>query len=237
MRVKIFICIFMPLVLFAQSRFIETDQSKLNRLFRDGPPELQSPLILRNSLLFFYYGEAKEVFLAGDFNQWALSIPMRQEKSNLWVASWTNRLPNGSYTYRFRVDGFWLPDPTNPNSVFDSGREELSVFELSKDFISDEKYPLWLSNNVYRFQYFNTNVKAVSIAGSFNNWNPFSHQMQYMGAGVFQKDITLDSKKIYLYSFVADGIWILDDGNKQQYRNSLGRPVNGFYADGSESKP
>lgn len=240
MRIRIarIFALLLPLVaLSAQSRFLESDQRKMNRLLRDGSPDLQSPLVLENALVFFYYGQAREVLLAGEFNSWALNLPMKQEKSNLWVAAWTNRLPAGEYKYRFRVDGFWIPDPTNPLSTFDASREELSLFTLDAPFIADKKYPLWLSNDVYRFRYINTNTRAAAVAGSFNSWNPFSHQMAYLGAGLFEIDITLDPKKIHLYSIVADGIWILDEGNRQQYRSPQGRPVNGFYADREASRP
>ncbi|MGL5721150.1 MAG: glycogen-binding domain-containing protein [Brevinema sp.] len=221
---------------YAQSRMIEPEQVSIQRLLQDDSTNFRSPMILENSIVFFYQGQAREAFFAGEFNRWQ-PIPMKQEKSNLWVGVWTNRLSAGSYNYRFRVDGFWIADPSNPNFQFDARRQRLSIIQLDDMFVANKNYPLWISNNIYRFRYVNTNVRAAFIAGSFNNWNPYSLAMTYKGAGLFEADILLERKKIHLYSIVADGEWVLDDGNKQQYRSPQNRPVNGFFADQELSKP
>ncbi|MGL5255099.1 MAG: hypothetical protein ACRC9L_08940 [Brevinema sp.] len=237
---NIFYAFFLSIIgtsfLYSQSRSIEPEQVSIQRLLQDNFADLQSPMILDNSIIFFYRGQAKEVFFAGEFNRWQ-PIPMKQEKSNLWVGVWTNRLSPNTYHYRFHVDGFWISDPLNPNHKFDTRRQRLSLLQIDDIFIANRKYPLWISNNIYRFQYVNTNIRTAFIAGSFNNWNPYSLAMTYKGAGLFEVDIPLESKKIHLYSIVADGEWLLDDGNKQQYRSPQNRPVNGFFADQEASKP
>jgi 1,4-alpha-glucan branching enzyme len=55
--------------------------------------------------------EAKEVFLAGDFNQWnPRANPMKKDKKGIWKA--TLSLEPGRYEYRFVVDGSWENDPS-----------------------------------------------------------------------------------------------------------------------------
>jgi 1,4-alpha-glucan branching enzyme len=57
--------------------------------------------------------EAVEVCLAGDFNAWkAAALPMKHTGNGAWQK--TLLLPPGEYAYKFRVDGTWLTDPTNP---------------------------------------------------------------------------------------------------------------------------
>lgn len=235
----LFLSIASALLLTGQSNFFESDERRLNRLLSEtgSATDLHSPLVLENTVLFFYIGAAKDVFLAGDFNNWKLNLKLKEHRNNLWVFSWTNRTQAGSYKYRFVVDGFWIPDPTNPNFVYDAGREKLSLLTLTNEFIPDKKYPLWISNDVYRFQHVATNAKVVSLAGDFNNWNPYSHQMKYQGGGLFSIDIILDPKKLYLYSFVEDGMWVFDANNKKQYRNQQNRAVSAFFADRLNSKP
>ena len=223
-------------VLHSQSGSVEPEQVSIQRLLQADTFNLRSPMILENSIVFFYQGQAREVLFAGDFNRWQ-PLPMKQEKSNLWVGVWTNRLSLATYRYRFRVDGFWISDPSNPDYEFDTRRERLSLMHLDDMFIANRRYPLWISNDIYRFRYVNTNVRTAFIAGSFNNWNPYSLAMTYKGAGLFEADVILERKKIHLYSIVADGEWMLDDGNKQQYRSPQNRPVNGFFADQELSKP
>lgn len=57
--------------------------------------------------------QAKEVYLAGDFNDW------RQDDSSLMRAkngTWFKKinLRSGRYHYRFIIDGVWMEDPKNP---------------------------------------------------------------------------------------------------------------------------
>lgn len=57
--------------------------------------------------------QAKEVYLAGEFNNWKLDENSRMEKTN---GCWTKRLnlDNGKYRYRFVIDGSWVEDTRNP---------------------------------------------------------------------------------------------------------------------------
>ncbi|MBS3918614.1 MAG: isoamylase early set domain-containing protein [Deltaproteobacteria bacterium] len=53
--------------------------------------------------------EAKEVFLAGEFNHWDVrSIPMKRRKDGNWKVNAS--LPPGRYEYKFSVDNHWLED-------------------------------------------------------------------------------------------------------------------------------
>jgi hypothetical protein len=56
--------------------------------------------------------EAKEVFLAGDFNEWKMDDSGRMEvKDGLWIKK--AKLKPGHYRYRFVTDGKWIEDPYN----------------------------------------------------------------------------------------------------------------------------
>jgi 1,4-alpha-glucan branching enzyme len=57
----------------------------------------------------FYAPHAKEVFLAGEFNNWnAHSLPMKQNKPGMWQLKIT--LSPGRYEYKMCVDGYWVHD-------------------------------------------------------------------------------------------------------------------------------
>lgn len=59
----------------------------------------------------FYAPEAKEVSLAGDFNQWnPKANPMKKDKKGIWKT--TISLEPGIYEYRFFADGSWENDPS-----------------------------------------------------------------------------------------------------------------------------
>jgi 1,4-alpha-glucan branching enzyme len=55
---------------------------------------------------------AKEVFIAGDFNQWVAEPLLRREGSDVWQR--VMALPPGGYHYKFLVDGEWRLDPAAP---------------------------------------------------------------------------------------------------------------------------
>ncbi|MGL4394334.1 MAG: hypothetical protein ACRCS8_03825 [Brevinema sp.] len=237
MKNKIILGIFLLTqnLIFSQSQQL-IDVQTIDRLLNKNE-QFQTPILLENYILFYYQGKAKSVMIAGEFNNWQDNWIMQEAKSNLWTFAITNRLPKGEYKYRLKVDGFWIADPSNPHAVFDSARQKLSILILDKEFLPNQKYPMWVSNNIYVFKYTNTNAKNVSIAGDFNNWNPYSHQMKDNGVGEYTIEIELVPKKNYMYSFVQDGNWRFDENNRKQYLNDQNRPVNIFYADTTNSKP
>jgi chromosome partitioning protein len=57
--------------------------------------------------------DAREVYVAGDFNDWKQDETTRMEGKN---GTWFKRmnLRSGRYHYRFIIDGKWTEDPTNP---------------------------------------------------------------------------------------------------------------------------
>lgn len=64
----------------------------------------------------FYAPEAREVFLAGDFNQWdTRSLPMRKDEEGIWRLM--VELNPGSYEFKFFVDGAWFEDLTEAQLV------------------------------------------------------------------------------------------------------------------------
>jgi 1,4-alpha-glucan branching enzyme len=55
--------------------------------------------------------EAREVFVAGEFNNWdGRANPLKKDKNGLWKI--TLPLTPGKYEYRFLTDGKWENDPS-----------------------------------------------------------------------------------------------------------------------------
>lgn len=53
---------------------------------------------------------AREVYLAGDFNDWSFNgLPMVRDEKGVWRVR--VRLSSGRHEYRFIVDGEWRNDP------------------------------------------------------------------------------------------------------------------------------
>jgi 1,4-alpha-glucan branching enzyme len=76
-------------------------------------------------VLTFFEPEAREVYVAGNFNDWHTdSTPMTNRGEGEWGVRLMLR--SGRYEYRFVVDGRWSEDPratervTNPYGDFNS---------------------------------------------------------------------------------------------------------------------
>lgn len=85
-----------------------------------------------------------------------------------------------------------------------------------------------------RFNFNSSNANKVSVAGSFNNWNPNEHLMQRQDS-LWQVDIDL-APGYYYYKIVSDGQWIPDPGNPLQI-NDGGESFNSIIKVGNPKKP
>ncbi len=73
--------------------------------------------------------EAKEVYVAGDFNNWILDSHSRMEQHN---GNWLKRvnLKSGTYHYRFVIDGRWSEDPNNTHKEVNPYGEMDSLLDV-----------------------------------------------------------------------------------------------------------
>ena len=84
------------------------------------------PVVQLQPIRFGYFNpDAKEVFLAGSFNDWDLSAtPLTRDALGDWSVEL--QLPRGEYRYRLLVDGEWRDHPSaqqtvvNPYGGFDA---------------------------------------------------------------------------------------------------------------------
>ncbi|MCX5801613.1 MAG: glycogen-binding domain-containing protein [Candidatus Eisenbacteria bacterium] len=75
--------------------------------------------------------DAKSVYLAGDFNNWAGDKDgMKKGQDGIWRIKIA--IPAGKHEYKFVVDGQWNVDPDNPNKVADPYGGFNSVIDVSE---------------------------------------------------------------------------------------------------------
>ena len=89
---------------------------------------LHGPRILHEGVLFTLDAPgAASVFLTGEFTGWSREgIPLLRDSSDgLWKV--TMDLEPGEYEYRFIVDGVWIKDPRNVDSVLNEFGQENSL--------------------------------------------------------------------------------------------------------------
>ena len=74
--------------------------------------------------------QAKEVFLAGEFNDWnEEKHPLKKNAKGVWEK--TAMLFPGRYEYKFVIDGQWKRDPENPRTCPNSFGSRNSVISVS----------------------------------------------------------------------------------------------------------
>jgi 1,4-alpha-glucan branching enzyme len=149
------------------------------------------------------FREAQKVEVAGSFNNWQYAEIFMERTKTGWQKAY--HLAPGYYEYKFIVDGKWMPDPNNPQSV-NSGEYENSCFVFGKNF-------------TFRTSQWNE-AKEVIVTGSFNGWRTDAHKMQRDDKGWFF-DVYLAPGK-YTYKFIVDGQWKLDPDNPLWEENEYG---------------
>jgi len=75
----------------------------------DGPGAVAPPVELQRVRFGYFNPDAREVFVAGSFNDWdPRATPLRRDPLGDWSVD--VELPPGEYRYRLLVDGEWRDD-------------------------------------------------------------------------------------------------------------------------------
>jgi AMP-activated protein kinase-like protein len=92
----------------------------------DGPPAA----VCNHAFRLDGHGTASQVLLTGDFVQWAAQPPGAVAFVLGGDGAWTATYPfaQGTWQYKFIVDGNWITDPTNQMTVDDGMGHTNSVY-------------------------------------------------------------------------------------------------------------
>ncbi len=149
---------------------------------------------------------AKNVFLAGDFNNWNKSSIKMIKTSGVWRK--TLDLEPGEYAYKFIVDGKWTVDKKAKKFKSDGYGGKNSIIIVKEQLNPNEKPP----------------YQSVNLTGSFNNWNQADkkYKMKFIGDNTYE--ITkLFYPGTYTFKFNMDGTWNVNFGIGKNGKNSLAK--------------
>lgn len=171
----------------------------------DGKGNINSLMAIGDTLVFRLkgYNNAREVNLAGSFNEWnPRELSMNKDNSG-WFLPYV--LAKGMYEYKFIVDGQWIQDPGNPyHAGYNPDGNSIVAFKPNHIFELNG-YP---------------EAKRVVLSGNFNNWSHDWYPMIKEG-GRWIFPIYLSPGK-YTYKFIVDGNWIIDPANELWEENEHG---------------
>jgi hypothetical protein len=135
------------------------------------------------------------------------------------------QLPDGleELEYRLVIDGLWMADPANPRLRRDSRSGiTYSVLALSPVQILS---PLKGPPGSLSFTFKGPPGEIVTVAGSFNNWDPFMYELTENPAGVYSLTLPLPPGT-YQYVFFHRGERYLDPYNFTRVYTRDGKPVS-----------
>lgn len=126
--------------------------------------------------------------------------------------------------YRLIVDGLWVPDPWNPPARMDGGTGlAYSVVVLPPSAARTEIAAS--ETGMVRFEFEAPSGEAVSVSGSFNNWDPFMYEMEEIRPGVYSLSLPLPPGT-HRYVFYLRGERLLDPRNPRKVYGSDGKTAS-----------
>lgn len=138
------------------------------------------------------FSDAKNVILAGSFNNWNERQIALQRIGDYWKLDVF--LPDGTYGYKFIVNGEWIIDPQNPDVRPDQSGNLNTFISIGT--------PTIIELNGY------TNAKAVFLTGSFNQWGQTGLAMRKSSTG-WELPVVISSG-LCEYQFIVDGKTCID---------------------------
>ena len=126
--------------------------------------------------------------------------------------------------YRVIIDGLWVTDPLNPQIVRGSAGINISRVTLPA---RSQILPVHEQNTSrgVLFSYRAAPGETVTVAGSFNNWDPFMYELRETSPGLYTLSLALPPGS-YQYVFFHRGERITDPGNIQRLYYIDGKAVS-----------
>ncbi|MFH1143649.1 MAG: isoamylase early set domain-containing protein [Candidatus Eisenbacteria bacterium] len=159
--------------------------------------------------------DCNEVTVAGTFNEWNPAATRLSDADGDSIWETTLRLSPGTYQYKFVIGGTqWHADEHASKFTDDGYGGKNSVLEVGPEpQIAGEPDGAGVDSGtevVFRFGPTGS-ASAVSVAGTFNEWNAAAHPMKDEdGDGVWETSVRL-APGAYAYQFVVDGDeWVSD---------------------------
>jgi len=122
--------------------------------------------------------------------------------------------------YRLVIDGLWTADPLNPDSYYDYDNG------MTVSSTTVEYYETFKTANVnkgqVRFACEASPGAAITVAGTFNNWDPFMYEMTETKAGWYELAMPLPAGTWY-YAYFSGTEQIPDSLNPDRVYTKDGR--------------
>jgi 1,4-alpha-glucan branching enzyme len=184
-----------------------------------------------NGVIFRYYlPEASEIRIAGDWSGWETQTVLSSGKSPGYFETVIPLFEQKRYRYKLIVDGVWQQDYANPNRERTPDGDVLSWFEIKQKRLRYNENPKKITHEMWRFYHIDPEARYVSLAGSFNSYNPYEAVMKRDESGVWVTEVQILPGEHY-YCFVVDGKWKPDPARRAKVVTRFGQEFSIFVAE------
>jgi hypothetical protein len=189
----------------------------------------QAPRMVDDVLILSYAPEHPVRFVGVRFSHesWKVLHSYSVNEHKVFVLDYP--IPEGIREIRYRivVDGLWMADPANPLVESDTMGEEFSVFTLDKEPYRPTVNPRRERDGEITFTFRGASGRRVSIAGDFNNWDPFMDYLAEKAPGTYSITFRMLAGR-HWYFFFSEGQRIIDMANPETGFDPDGNTVSSF---------
>jgi hypothetical protein len=129
--------------------------------------------------------------------------------------------------YRLVVDGLWMADPNAQDQEIDELGNTISLYTLDREPFRPTVNPKAEEGGRIGFVFKGEAGMRVSLAGDFNNWDPFVDSLTETEPGVYRISLRV-GRGPHFYYFFSAGRKILDRFNPDTGEDPDGNPVSFF---------
>ncbi len=196
-------------------------------LYLSGLKEARAPVVLEGHLILSAVGSYRFVGAAFSYEQWRAVHAFEINRYGVFVLAVP--LPYGdasSVRYRLVLDGLWASDPANPVSERDSATgAAMSLVMLPER--PRTVLGVWdpASEGGATFFFRGAAGQRITVAGTFNGWDPFIHELEEKVPGEYELWLALPPGE-HQYVFMYRGERIADPLNTKLLYGKDGRPVS-----------
>ncbi|MDC7240465.1 MAG: glycogen-binding domain-containing protein [Spirochaetales bacterium] len=134
--------------------------------------------------------------------------------------------------YRVVIDGIWIEDAENPDSVRDRNGLYLSRLTFSPEQRVRQFSPVIKSERgTVEFYIRTAPGKRVYLSGDFNRWDPYMTALREEEPGLYSTELSIKPGR-YAYYFLIDGEPVPDPLNFQKNQNRTGEEVSILFIPG-----
>ncbi|HPE88862.1 MAG TPA: glycogen-binding domain-containing protein [Spirochaetia bacterium] len=196
-------------------------------LYLSGLKEARPPVVVDDYLVLSARGAYRYVGAAFSYEGWRSVHSFEVNRYGVFVLAVP--IPYGDATtvrYRLVLDGLWAADPSNPATERDG--ETGAVMSLAA--LPERPRTVlgvWdpAGDGEATFHFEGEPGQRITVAGSFNGWDPFIHELEELSPGRYELRLRLPPGEHY-YVFVYRGERIADPLNRRLLYGKDGRPVS-----------